>query len=202
MGCSTHIDEVISIEETTNLDDCLALCINNADCTAVTWYSIIDVFQNACFLLHSCTDTAPCKSCESGRLTCFHGSSSTSSHASTVTTAGPPTPSTIHPTQPTLTSEEVSTTRPMSSTAPPTASTTTLTTAEDSTTSSSNLPPECGNYKLLDDSTRNVNEGYGFYCDSMEEYTSPDWQGANWYRIMPPAGTAIPGSYLKITWFI
>ena len=55
------------------------------------------------------------------------------------------------------------------------------------------LPPQCNEYLILDDLTRNINHGNNneFYCDNVDNFwiTSPDWQnGDNWYRMMPPAG--------------
>ena len=36
------------------------------------------------------------------------------------------------------------------------------------------LPPECNDYLILDDSTRNVNHGEENYCDDDDYKTSPD----------------------------
>ena len=57
----------------------------------------------------------------------------------------------------------------------------------------SELPPECTEYLILDDPSRNVNHGYEMYCDSDFEWASPDWQhGNSWHRMMSPAGVVIP----------
>ena len=58
------------------------------------------------------------------------------------------------------------------------------------------LPPECSDYLIMDDSSRNVHNGYEKYTDEDNDYncgydTSPDWHGRNWYRMMPPAGVVI-----------
>ena len=54
------------------------------------------------------------------------------------------------------------------------------------------LPAQCSNYKLLDDVTRSVNSTYNYYCDeSSDRYTSPDWVGTGYYRVVPPAGNFI-----------
>lgn len=64
------------------------------------------------------------------------------------------------------------------------------------------LPPECNDYLILDDSTRNVNHGSERYCDVDNHIcvydTSPDWQGGNnWYRMMPPAGVVMTETSLE-----
>ena len=60
------------------------------------------------------------------------------------------------------------------------------------------LPPECNDYLVLDDSTRNVHHGNEeYYCD-WANTTSPDWQGSNWYRMMPPAGVVITETSLEM----
>ena len=48
------------------------------------------------------------------------------------------------------------------------------------------------NYEILNDATRNVEEDDDpLYCDQLE-YGSPDWKGANWYRMVEPAGVQMP----------
>ena len=50
----------------------------------------------------------------------------------------------------------------------------------------------------MSDYSRNLGNPGGDYCDSLnppdgyEEWTSPDWKGEGWYRLMNPAGTIIP----------
>ena len=63
----------------------------------------------------------------------------------------------------------------------------------------SELPPECNDYLVLDDPTRNVNHGYEYNGDVSGSYcTSVDWQGRNqWYRVIPPAGEVIPQTSVK-----
>ncbi len=54
------------------------------------------------------------------------------------------------------------------------------------------LPAQCSNYKLLNDVTRSVNSSYNYYCDeSSDRYTSPDWVGTGYYRVVSPAGNFI-----------
>jgi len=55
------------------------------------------------------------------------------------------------------------------------------------------LPSQCSKYAVLDDKSRNVNNGQGDYSDNSDHrHTSPDWQGQQWYRMMAPAGKFIP----------
>ena len=56
------------------------------------------------------------------------------------------------------------------------------------------LPPECNDYHILNDTTRNVSHGREEYCDQYgRPSSSPDWlYGDQWYRLMPPAGVVIP----------
>ena len=68
--------------------------------------------------------------------------------------------------------------------------------------SASELPPQCYEYLILDDSTRNVNHGVEeAYCDNDNDddwaTTSPDWQGENWYRMMSPAGVVMTETSLE-----
>ena len=68
------------------------------------------------------------------------------------------------------------------------------------------LHPECTDYKTLNDSRRSLHHGNGTRegaepekCDNNEskwsKYTSPDWVGAGWYRMMVgDGGTRIPES--------
>ena len=59
------------------------------------------------------------------------------------------------------------------------------------------LPPECNDYLILNDPTRNVNHGVEDYSDN-DECPSQDWQGSNnWYRMMPPAGVVITETSLE-----
>ena len=44
----------------------------------------------------------------------------------------------------------------------------------------------------MDDATRNSEHGHENYCDDSDTYTSPDWKGPGWYRMMSPAGTKMP----------
>ena len=58
-------------------------------------------------------------------------------------------------------------------------------------------PPQCLNHYILDEGNRNANYGFGVgYCDQKghDNYTSPNWVGAGYYRIQEPAGTRIPNS--------
>ena len=56
----------------------------------------------------------------------------------------------------------------------------------------------CDDYFVLNDPTRNSEYlNSDFYCDrvgysSSYMSTSPDWQGAAWYRMAEPAGITIP----------
>ena len=61
------------------------------------------------------------------------------------------------------------------------------------------LPPECNDYFILNDSSRNINHGWEGHCDRDDDWSiSPDWQGSNnWYRMMPPAGVVIPETSLE-----
>ena len=61
------------------------------------------------------------------------------------------------------------------------------------------LPSGCENYKWLTNSKRKTTSAtLGVKCDkSGDSYTSPDWQGADWYRIDPSIGTKIPTSATK-----
>ena len=57
-----------------------------------------------------------------------------------------------------------------------------------------------GEYKVLNDSTRNANHVTGTisYCDSQfNGIMSPDWQDSGWYRMVPPAGTQIPETVVQ-----
>ena len=57
----------------------------------------------------------------------------------------------------------------------------------------SQIPADCLEYEILDDATRNSEHGKEDYCDaSGYSYTSPDWKGPGWYRMMSPAGTKMP----------
>jgi len=53
---------------------------------------------------------------------------------------------------------------------------------------------QCKDYKILNDKNRNIeNDHEPQLCDSIgSSNTSPDWQGYDWYRILPPAGNMIP----------
>jgi len=55
---------------------------------------------------------------------------------------------------------------------------------------------QCNNYKILNDKHRNrLNGAHPLKCDMSSAINiSPDWQGHNWYRILPPAGTQIATS--------
>ena len=66
--------------------------------------------------------------------------------------------------------------------------------------SASELPPECNDYLILDDSTRNVNHGQEkFYCDNDGgSFPSPDWHGRNWYRMKSPAGVVMTETSLEM----
>ncbi len=58
-------------------------------------------------------------------------------------------------------------------------------------------PPQCRNYYVLDEGDRNADYGFGVgYCDQEghDNYTSPNWVGAGYYRIQEPAGIKIPNS--------
>ena len=60
------------------------------------------------------------------------------------------------------------------------------------------LPSGCGTYEILDDETRKATAGGSIRCDRVSSPAcSPDWKGANWYRIMPPAGTQMPEAPTK-----
>ena len=80
----------------------------------------------------------------------------------------------------------------------PTTMTTDTTTTPTITTT---LPELCNEntYLTLDEPTRNMNYGQDDvrYCDySGYGTTSPDWQGPNWYRMIGPAGSKIPETYV------
>ena len=55
---------------------------------------------------------------------------------------------------------------------------------------------ECKNYKSLTDSTRKLNVPSAYNNKRADRlgltYTSVDWQGEGWYRVMGNAGTRIP----------
>ena len=60
----------------------------------------------------------------------------------------------------------------------------------------SDSPDPCQDfdYLTLDDDTRKMDYGaYGFgFCDQFGlTYTSPDWHGPNWYRMLNPAGSKV-----------
>ena len=51
----------------------------------------------------------------------------------------------------------------------------------------------CDDYYVLNDPTRNSEYLLdNVFCDQLNFDTSPDWQGAGWYRMAEPAGTTIP----------
>ena len=81
-----------------------------------------------------------------------------------------------------------------------TSKTTKRTTTKTETTTKINSDP-CNNYKILNDKNRNIENGnFPVKCDKSDsDHASPDWQGLDWYRILPPAGTQIttqaPGMY-------
>ena len=55
------------------------------------------------------------------------------------------------------------------------------------------LPEECKNYKVLNDSRRKASNGIGKNCDHFRrKCDNTDWKGPNWYRFEEPAGTQIP----------
>ncbi len=58
--------------------------------------------------------------------------------------------------------------------------------------------PQCYNYKVLDEESRNVkSKGDGEFCDKVDNdrNCSPGkWEGAGYYRFMQPAGIMIPTS--------
>ena len=60
---------------------------------------------------------------------------------------------------------------------------------------SEDLPPQCSNYLILSDASRNVNnENPPYYADNSDfaSSTSPGWFDEDWYRFMLDAGTYIP----------
>ena len=63
------------------------------------------------------------------------------------------------------------------------------------------VPAGCENYKLLTNPKRkktHATSGDDYKCDkSGNPAISPDWQGANWYRVSPSIGTKIPTSPTK-----
>ena len=54
-------------------------------------------------------------------------------------------------------------------------------------------PPQCFDYLTLDSEKRNENYPGADDCDSTQSLdgTSEDWQGAGYYRLLPPAGNGI-----------
>ena len=64
------------------------------------------------------------------------------------------------------------------------------------------VPDLCNDiaYLVLDDPKRNINYGHDdhYFCDQSDYgYESPDWHGANWYRMISPAGFKIPEKYVE-----
>merc|ERR1712200_71429 len=83
---------------------------------------------------------------------------------------------------------------PSTTTSRPTTPATTTSTTTSLATSSQSPPAQCQDYKVLDDSSRNkkhVKENFAD-CLNLGDYSSLDWKGEAWYRIMAPAGRFIP----------
>ena len=54
----------------------------------------------------------------------------------------------------------------------------------------SGFPPQCSDYKTLNDRSRHYTQPWGHKCDRAGRGdTSPQWRGAVWYRFTGPAGT-------------
>jgi len=53
-------------------------------------------------------------------------------------------------------------------------------------------PAECQTAKVLNDATRNINNGNGSFCDKTDRDSSQDWQGPGWYKLESPAGNRLP----------
>ena len=54
------------------------------------------------------------------------------------------------------------------------------------------FPPQCSDYKTLNDPSRHYTQGRAYNCDKPGQsygHTSPQWRGADWYRFSGPAGT-------------
>ena len=63
-----------------------------------------------------------------------------------------------------------------------------------STTTGPPVPTQCANDLVMENATRNEDNGYGVYCDDENydpSFASIDWQGAEYYRLLDPAGVRI-----------